>query len=177
MLPESIRQSVCCDELQLGQALNQCVEQGQHAKFSLLLSLLSSDITDQPQFEFNQSEPEKCPINWRAYFQLPKEVEVYSSAQDLEPLPRWNHLARQGYMATIHLEQQLNRPPLCATKEVLTDEILNNLSLLDRLKYERQQRPDDFAEKIIDEEIKSAAMVNVLNDFDYQKPIKLHPHS
>lgn len=174
MLPESIRQSVCCDELQLGQALNQCVENGQHAKFSLLLSLLSPDITDQPQFEFNQPDVEQSPVDWRAYFQLPVEQAKYSSPQDLAPLLRWNQLASIGYMSTIRLEQELNRPPLCATKEVLTDEILNNLSLLDRLKYEQMQRPDDFVDGKTNEEIKPAAMVNILNSFDYQKPISLH---
>ncbi|MFM2482201.1 VC2046/SO_2500 family protein [Celerinatantimonas sp. YJH-8] len=175
MLSESIRQAVCCDELQLAQTLNHCVEKGQQAKFNLLLSLLSPDVCDQPQFDFRPESPEKETVDWRHYFQLPKPQPLYSADPVLEQvqLQRWNTSVQHGYLRGVQLEQMLENVALCPCQQTLNIEILNNMSLLERLKYE-ERRGHLTASEPDENTVQPAAMVGVLNDFDYQQPVTLH---
>lgn len=173
MLSESIRQAVSCDELQLGQALNHCVENGQKAKFALLLSFLSPDVRDQPQFDFRPDSPAKKEINWRRFFDLPQPQPLYANNDDLSAtISRWSERVHQGQLRDVQLEQLLATSPLCPAYQHLDAAILNNMSLLERLKFEEQQ--GNIATAELPDEIKPAAMVGVMNDFDYQQPLKVH---
>ncbi|MFM2483598.1 VC2046/SO_2500 family protein [Celerinatantimonas yamalensis] len=174
MLPEPIRQSVCCDELQLGARLNQCVESGYQATFSLWLSLLSNDVCDQPQFDFNEAAAPAPSIDWRSYFQLEAEQHHYATRQDVASIGRWNMLTQRGDLRTIQLEQSLNRPALSSAQVLIDDDVLNNLSLLERLKYEQRLNPQNSAAPDPQEApIEPTPMVNVLTQFDYTKPLTL----
>ncbi|WP_369814923.1 VC2046/SO_2500 family protein [Moritella sp. JT01] len=85
MYVQSIRQHALIDELQLGQQLNKCTLNGDRAKFSLLLSMLSSDITDQKQIEI-------------------KHTAVDTSAYDAARMARLNEYAANNNMAALRLE-------------------------------------------------------------------------
>lgn len=44
--------SLLTSEIELGQQLNHCVKAGERAEFALLLAMLSKDVTEQSQFQF-----------------------------------------------------------------------------------------------------------------------------
>lgn len=168
MLAESIRQSVCCDELQLGSKLNQCVGNGQQAAFALWLSLLSPDVCDQPQFEFDaQDEPQKT-THWRDFFALEPQQPLYADHASMDHATRYSSQIHQGAQVTVFLEQALQRPPLCRRRPKFDPQIMNNLSLLKQLKL---NPPELLAADTTEESITPAAMVNVLEQFDFSKPI------
>lgn len=175
MLANSIRQSVYCDELQLGSCLNHCIESGHQATFSLWLSLLSPDVCDQPQFDFVSPPDEKKPIDWRAYFQLDNGQPLYANEDDWSAEIKRKDYVQDGSLATLHLDNALKQPPFCYEKPSRLDlDVINNLSLLAQLKYRQSNCPDQNVEQQDEEEpIKPAAMVNVLEGFDYSKPLTL----
>jgi hypothetical protein len=174
MLVDSIRDAVICDELQLGQALNQSVAQGTFARFSLLMSLLSDDVRDQPQFErMTKDEPTRTQ-DLRRRFQLAEPEPLYMDTPSDDTLLRHNQAVQQGDLANSHLEMMLCPPGLTPKSEGLNAEVLNNLSLLNRLKLQAlsapkpEDKPDPEAE--LPEE---SALYHVLNDFDYKKPLSV----
>ncbi len=174
MLANSIRQSVYCDELQLGSCLNHCIESGHQATFSLWLSLLSPDVCDQPQFDFVSESPAKTQINWRAYFQLDSGQPLYASEDDWSSEIKRKDYVQDGSLAALHLDKALKQPPFCFEKPHLDLDVINNLSLLAQLKYRQSYQSDQNGEEQDElEQIKPAAMVNVLEGFDYSKPLTL----
>lgn len=48
--------SLLTSEIELGQQLNHCVKAGERAEFALLLAMLSKDVTEQSQFQFEQHD-------------------------------------------------------------------------------------------------------------------------
>lgn len=174
MLVDSIRNTVLCDELQLGQTLNHCVAQGEGAKFALLLSLLSGDVLDQPQFDLLPVEKAKQDADLRQQFELAEPSPIYMEAVDSAQLERWNQATQQGDLVTSRLEMSLNPQGLVDKQPVLAANVLNNLPLLARLKYQarQQDKPKTDAQQTTKAELpEESAMYHVLKDFDYEKPL------
>jgi hypothetical protein len=175
MLANSIRQSVYCDELQLGSCLNHCIESGHQATFSLWLSLLSPDVCDQPQFDFVPESSELAAINWRVYFQLDSGQSLYANDKEWASEIKRKDYVQNGSLVALHLDKALKQPSFCYEKPPHIDlEVINNLSLLAQLKYrQRHQSDESVAHQDDVEQIKPAAMVHVLEGFDYSKPLTL----
>lgn len=119
-------------ELQLGQRLNECVQQGNKSEFALLLSMLSQDVRDQDQFALEQAANEKSDITLAEQFEIPTPQTLKTRA-----------MADQYYsiaLADISREQGLTAGRLqhCLKPDALSfdldrvegfsDEIVDNLS-------------------------------------------------
>ena len=68
MLTSNIRNQYLVDEMQLGERLNKDVHAGNHADFSLMLAMLSHDLTDHPLY--NPIVTEEKEVNLRKKFHL-----------------------------------------------------------------------------------------------------------
>ncbi|MGB0833618.1 MAG: VC2046/SO_2500 family protein [Psychrobium sp.] len=119
-------------ELQLGQRLNECVQQGNKSEFALLLSMLSQDVRDQDQFALEQTACEKNTNSLAEQFEMPTPQTLKTRA-----------IADQHYsitLADISREQGLTAGRLqhCLKPDALSfdldriegfsDEIVDNLS-------------------------------------------------
>ncbi|MGB1297016.1 MAG: VC2046/SO_2500 family protein [Psychrobium sp.] len=69
-------------ELQLGQRLNECVQQGNKSEFALLLSMLSQDVRDQDQFALEQPTSDKHVISLAEQFEIPTPQTLKTRAID-----------------------------------------------------------------------------------------------
>ena len=120
MLDEKLRDKVLVDELQLGNRLNESVASGDRADFQLLLSMLSADVCDAPQF--NRKLSQKEPENLRERFALGKEQRFYADKQDFS----------KGIIQSQLLH---DRGSLCEYERKLAPEVYADLSALERQKF------------------------------------------
>nr|WP_083849982.1 VC2046/SO_2500 family protein [Moritella dasanensis] len=161
------------DELQLGQQLNRCALNGDRAKFALLLSMLSSDITDQKQIEI-------------------KQPAVDTSAYDAARMVRLNEYAVTNNMAAMRLE-------ICFSPEIavnvgdikyVPESVVQNSShlLQQKLAHDTLIKPtlnelaqaNEFNEDITspsDTVSSTANLLDVLNSYDTSKPLKIREYS
>ena len=121
MLDEKLRDKVLVDELQLGNRLNESVASGDRADFQLLLSMLSADVCDAPQF--NRKLSQKEPENLRERFALGKEQRFYADKQDFSKGIIQSQLLHDEGMGAVFLND-------CLAPEVYAD-----LSALERQKF------------------------------------------
>ncbi|WP_392341059.1 VC2046/SO_2500 family protein [Moritella marina] len=160
------------DELQLGQQLNKCALNGDRAKFALLLSMLSSDISDQKQIEIKQ------PV-------------VDTSAYDAARMVRLNEYAATNNMAAMRLE-------ICFSPEIgvavgdtkyVPESVVQNSShlLQQKLAHATLIKPtmsdlaqagspsDPLQDQLFPANIASstANLLDVLNSYDANKPLKI----
>ncbi|WP_427979273.1 VC2046/SO_2500 family protein [Agarivorans sp.] len=176
MLVDKIRNNSLCDELQLGDTLNQSAAHGQRARFQLLLSMLSQNVCDQAQFSMIKQAPKQVEQDLRSRFQLSASRPLKAQADEYAIQAKWSESLHTGDVAKIRLEQALGGYAVCAEDKVdgLAEEVMNNLDLLSRLKHQLSQ-PEQAqpAQMQPDTEVNGVEMYKLLSDFDYSKPLSV----
>lgn len=143
-----VENDVLIHELQLGESLNQCVQQARRADFALMLAMLTDDVRESSQFLVPQTEVEEKVENTetlRKIFDLPKPQPL--SLSSIESVSQYNqaNLVAEGQVDALRLTNVLNPKPLSFrddTKHVPT-EVMANTSIhcqrraLDKAKPER----------------------------------------
>ncbi|MCJ8348966.1 VC2046/SO_2500 family protein [Moritella sp.] len=172
---QSIRQHALIDELQLGQQLNKCAVNGDRAKFALLLSMLSSDISDQKQIEI-------------------KQPAVDTSAYDAARMLRLNEYAAKNNMAAMRLE-------ICFSPEIgvavgdtnyVPESVVQNSSHLLQQKLALGSLIKPTANELaqaagssessaapispFDTQSSTSSLLDVLNSYDADKPLKIREY-
>jgi len=165
---QSIRQHALIDELQLGQQLNKCALNGDRAKFALLLSMLSSDISDQKQIEI-------------------KQPAVDTSAYDAVRMSRLNEYAATNNMAAMRLEICFSPETGVAvgdTKYVPESVVQSSSHLLQqKLAQDSLIKPtaNELAQAVTssqgldlgENQSSTASLLDVLNSYNADKPLKI----
>ncbi|GDY25463.1 hypothetical protein AHAT_13530 [Agarivorans sp. Toyoura001] len=172
MLVEQIRNSSLCDELQLGDTLNQSTAHGEQARFHLLLSMLSQNVCDQAQFSMQKQNREQIQQSLRDKFQLASRRPLLAQDDEFAVQANWSKRAQAGDISSIRLEQALGGYAAYADDSVegVPVEVINNVDLLTRLKHSVAKQPN---QQEVDTEVKGVDMYKVLSDFDYSKPLKV----
>ena len=168
MLTNTIREHFLVDELQLDQRLNDAVHQEQRSYFSLLLSMLSTDVLDFPPFAKNQSELPPA-IDWRKYWGLPRAAVLDSSSCVADESYFRSLLLQEGGIAAVHLYNAANPDPLSWRQYAIPADVWNDLSPLKQEKF-RQQHTVDYQPftETPDE------MMQVLEGFDYTRELTVN---
>ncbi|MGN0901808.1 MAG: VC2046/SO_2500 family protein [Succinivibrio sp.] len=136
MLTHEIRKDFLVDELQLGQRLNQDVQSSNHADFSLMLCMLSQDVTDNPLFA--DSENKIKEVNLRAKFHLPAEQKKYADVHDFDRAQRLTEMFANDGMCQVFLSQCLTPEPLTPYERTYAPEVFSQLPPLKQEKLRRQ---------------------------------------
>ncbi|MFT5879398.1 MAG: hypothetical protein ACI86X_000501 [Moritella sp.] len=154
---QSIRQHALIDELQLGQQLNRCALNGDRAKFALLLSMLSSDISDQKQSQF---EP------------APQRVFEHDASR----MARLNQYAVSNNLAAMRLEICFSPESDITVGDVnyVAEPVLKNTSHLQQLKLAEQAliKPMPITGAGQDDAA-APSLLDVLNSYDASKPLQV----
>ncbi|MGN1394305.1 MAG: VC2046/SO_2500 family protein [Succinivibrionaceae bacterium] len=135
MLTSDIRNKFLVDELQLGNTLNEAVSNGDRAYFSLLLSMISNDVTDNASVV----DPQKNKVSnedLRAKFHLLEPRSFYATDEDYEIAEGYNTCLANGNISDINLTICMKHEPFAVKDEEIPNNILNNLSPLQRNKAE-----------------------------------------
>lgn len=168
MLTQTIREHFLVDELQLGQRLNDAVHQEQRSYFSLLLSMLSADVLDQP--EFSLSAVENIPvIDWRKRWDLPPAAVLDSSRCSADESYFRSMLLHEGGIEAVHLFNAAQPDPLSWRQFAIPADVWNELPPLKQEKF-RQHHQLDY--QPFDET--PDAMMQVLEGFDYTQDLKVN---
>lgn len=135
MLSREIRDLYLADELQLHGRLNEALQEGARVEFSLLLGMLSTDVSDQPVFADPQKSMEKNTGNLRARFGLGPAVSPYAkNPEDFERAQALTEcFAHEGARA-VNLQQCLRPDPLTPFKQDLAPDVINDLPPLSQEK-------------------------------------------
>lgn len=157
---QSIRQHALIDELQLGQQLNKCALNGDRAKFALLLSMLSSDISDQ-----KQSQLESAPASQRVF------------EHDASRMARLNQYAASNNLAAMRLEICFSPESDITVGDVnyVTEPVLQNTSHLQQLKLAEQAltKPMPIIGTGQEDDAATPSLLDVLNSYDASKPLQV----
>lgn len=138
MLTDEIRSDLLVDELQLDGRLNDSLTAGDRADFGLLLSMLSHDVTDFP--EFSDRNPQMAlKRDLRRKFELPPEEPRYASEDDFERESGYRELLGQGGHRAVFLSQCLQRSPLTPFDHDFPPEIVSQLPPLQQEKLRIQE--------------------------------------
>ncbi|GAA5217985.1 VC2046/SO_2500 family protein [Corallincola platygyrae] len=109
------------NELELGQSLNYAIASSDSAKFSLLLAMLSDDVTDQPQFSFantQQREADATDASLRRALQLTPPKPLYADDAIDEKLGLYHQLRKaEASLADLRLADALMPQPLVGKSE------------------------------------------------------------
>ena len=133
MLEQKIRDVLLVDELQLDCRLNNAVSSGDRADFALLLSMISQDVCDAPQFCDQVSATQND--NLRSRFELQKPQEQFSKAEDFDRASALSELLHQGSINDVFLSNCLKPEPLCEYERVLAPEVYSELTPLLQEKF------------------------------------------
>lgn len=163
MLLQKIKDKYLVDELQLGNRLNDDIQNHNRADFDLLLSLISQDVLD---FPFYQDEKEQVKDeDLRAKFQLPKSMEKYAKAQDFENSANLSELLQTQGQRSLFLNQCLNPEPLVAFDHQIKPDVFNQLTPLKQYKLLQEQS----GAAIGYENWQEQGSIDVLDEIEYAK--------
>lgn len=135
MLAANIRDKLLVDELQLGNSLNQAVTNGDRAYFSLLLSMISADVTDDETVVDNTKQ-KSSNEDLRQKFNLPPVRSFYADASDYTRSDIFNTYLEQDLVSTINLNIAMNPEPYVMEERSIAKDVINNLSPLSKRKVE-----------------------------------------
>lgn len=161
MLTKSIRDRFLVDELQLGQQLNEALHQENRSEFSLLLSMLSDDLLDHPNYADAQVHPPDA-INWRARMELPPPVRLDATNLEPEETEFRSLLLQEGGIHAVQLFNAIAPEALTWRQFMIPADVWDELTPLQQQKYkaentiEHQQYPETPDD-----------MMAVLEGFDY----------
>ncbi|MGN0893944.1 MAG: VC2046/SO_2500 family protein [Succinivibrio sp.] len=137
MLTHELRNELLVDELQLGQRLNEDIQNQNHADFALILAMLSQDVTDFPEFYDKTIVTREEDL--RKKFSLPKEQKAYADRSDfLRADELTEHFATSG-IRQVFFADCLNRAPLVPFEREYAPEVFSELSPLKQEKLRRIQ--------------------------------------
>ncbi len=172
MISSDIRQTILTDELQLGNRLNLAVKQGNRAEFSLLLSMLTADVLDFPEFALKEPQVTiPAEQNLRSEFSLRGPEVLRGKGISPEKAKAMSEQAHQLNMTAIRFEQAVNPEPLCNEQALggVDADVLDNISLLAKLKHmEKVNKVAPEPAQLIQEKFNQ-----VLEGFDYEKDLKV----
>jgi len=135
--------NVLLHELQLGEQLNESVEQTRRADFSLMLAMLAEDVREQSQFLLPKTQ-EVTPadlsnVALRKQFDLPDKAALALTTPDDVNQFNQAHTIVDNDLATIHLTNAMMPKPLAFRddKKHIESQVLENTSLFTQLKYKQ----------------------------------------
>jgi len=152
VVPETFSSNALVHELQLGERLNQSVEQTRRADFSLMLAMLAEDVREQSQFLLPKAEApaveEASNSALRKAFNLPEKESL--ALKTLEDIKQFNQaqIIANNDLANIHLSNAMNVKPIAFrdNKQHISAEVLENTSLLTQLKHKQLSHTQQVAE-------------------------------
>ena len=120
MLTSNIRNQYLVDEMQLGERLNKDVHAGNHADFSLMLAMLSHDLTDHPLY--NPIVTEEKEVNLRKKFHLLPEQKKYAQSEDFVRAQFLTEAFSSEGISQVFLAQCIRQEPLTPFQRELSPE-------------------------------------------------------
>lgn len=141
MISKDIRDIYLVDELQLGQRLNEAVQEGDKSDFNLMIAMLSPDVTDAAQVR--GPDIGQAPEDLRTKFCLQPEVRKYAESDDFsrgEEFADMIHQTEDPQIGKnqIFLAECLRQEPLVPFKRDLAPEVYAELAPLKKEKVRRQ---------------------------------------
>jgi VC2046 family len=135
--------NVLLHELQLGEQLNESVEQTRRADFSLMLAMLAEDVREQSQFLLPKSQEvtaaDLSNLALRKQFNLPdKAALALTTPKDVNQFNQ-AHTIVDNDLANIHLTNAMMPKPLAFRddKKHIESQVLENTSLFTQLKHKQ----------------------------------------
>jgi hypothetical protein len=135
--------NVLLHELQLGEQLNESVEQTRRADFSLMLAMLAEDVREQSQFLLPKTQEitpaDLSNVALRKQFDLPDKTALALTTPDDVNQFNQAHTIVGNDLATIHLTNAMMPKPLAFRddKKHIESQVLENTSLFTQLKYKQ----------------------------------------
>lgn len=149
-------------EWHLGNQLSESVHGGEPDQFRLLLSLLSEDVQDQPQFE-KLSQESAAEKKLRAWFELGEPQNFYAQPEELEG-GEGAKLANAADRMALLLKNCLHPEPLTAPQVTGPGyEIMSTLSPLQQYKQRLKVEPELAAQPELNWNLADQALLNMLN--------------
>lgn len=135
--------NVLLHELQLGEQLNESVEQTRRADFSLMLAMLAEDVREQSQFLLPKS-PEETAVELsnlalRKQFNLPDKAKLALTTPNEVNQFNQAHTIVDNDLANIHLTNAMMPKPLAFRDDNkhIESQVLENTSLFTQLKHKQ----------------------------------------
>ncbi|MGB5855326.1 MAG: VC2046/SO_2500 family protein [Oceanisphaera sp.] len=125
MLTE-LNNTLLVNDSQLGDHLNQAVQEGRRSDFGLLLALLSEDARDLPRIE--ETKNEQGQTDWREYFALPEQNPLYAEQQDEIRAPQLSALASGLHQDSLRMMLAMRAEPLRVSNDMLPNDVSSNLA-------------------------------------------------
>lgn len=138
MLTHEIRNQLLVDELQLGTRLNQDIQTADHADFSLLLAMLSHDVTDNPEFSTTESSLKEEDL--RKKFNLIPEQKKYAESSDFDRSQAITEQFSTDGMTQVFLSECLRDEPLVPFERTYSPEVFAQLTPLKQEKLRHQMK-------------------------------------
>lgn len=148
--PQTVNSAPLLHELQLGERLNECVQQSRRSDFALMLAMLCDDVREQSQFILPKNVPidgtstaRKQATNQalRKYFELPEAAPL--ALKSVEQINAFNQsqLVADNRLATLHLANAISPKPLAFRNDNkhVNYEVLSNTTLVCQQKHAQQQ--------------------------------------
>ena len=135
--------NVLLHELQLGEQLNESVEQTRRADFSLMLAMLAEDVREQSQFLLPKSEEETAVelsnLALRKQFNLPDKAKLALTTPNEVNQFNQAHTIVDNDLANIHLTNAMMPKPLAFRDDNkhIESQVLENTSLFTQLKHKQ----------------------------------------
>ncbi|WP_281072192.1 VC2046/SO_2500 family protein [Succinivibrio dextrinosolvens] len=136
MLTSNIRNQYLVDEMQLGERLNQDVHSNNHADFSLMLAMLSHDLTDHPLY--NPKVTEEKDVNLRKKFHLLPEQKKYAQTDDFDRAQFLSESFSSDGITQVFLAQCIRKEPLTPFQRELAPEVFGELPPLKQEKLRKE---------------------------------------
>ena len=135
--------NVLLHELQLGEQLNESVEQTRRADFSLMLAMLAEDVREQSQFLLPKSEEETAVelsnLALRKQFNLPDKAKLALTTPNEVNQFNQAHTIVDNDLSNIHLTNAMMPKPLAFRDDNkhIESQVLENTSLFTQLKHKQ----------------------------------------
>jgi len=135
--------NVLLHELQLGEQLNESVEQTRRADFSLMLAMLAEDVREQSQFLLPKSEEETAVelsnLALRKQFNLPDKAKLALTTPNEVNQFNQAHTIVDNDLANVHLTNAMMPKPLAFRDDNkhIESQVLENTSLFTQLKHKQ----------------------------------------
>ncbi|MCP4325554.1 MAG: hypothetical protein GY951_13095 [Psychromonas sp.] len=144
---KQIQEGLLINEWQLGSQLNIAVTNGTRDKFNLLLSLLSDDARDFPQFDLPKAtQASLTTLELRESLSLPEPQPLVNKGLSLQQAEKLSVAVHKQQFSDIRLQSILNNEALL-TRQTETNfdaEVVDNLPFLSqaRLKHNNDIESD-----------------------------------
>ena len=135
--------NVLLHELQLGEQLNESVEQTRRADFSLMLAMLAEDVREQSQFLLPKSQEltaaDLSNLALRKQFNLPDKAKLALTTPNEVNQFNQAHTIVDNDLANVHLTNAMMPKPLAFRDDNkhIESQVLENTSLFTQLKHKQ----------------------------------------